>query len=287
MVGTLPRRGDPRRLFGPAEEHAPREFPYVPSVVTQHQLPSCPRVAISMRRRSSAHVLAGAILVAACGGEARFPSQPPTHHEEASAAHAFRVTPFQLRKVAGPAALDCGVVRDQTSADRVAACATHALREHRPFYCRYDPPAPDTAIGVAPSPAGGVWASPAAYVGTPEGTLLRVWTVSGRKAMTQAVLTPAAADIKPLRIAPGMTTPRLIAAHRPVDTGKRQVSGIAMIEAIVDKFGIVTGQRTVKSLPGGWSTQPRRSCGVRRSHPAGGSGSRYRCTTTSPCTWTV
>jgi TonB family protein len=221
-------------------------------------------VRASWRRRSAGSlvpeltmksILCLVLLLAACGGDEEapvFPNDPPRRHRFADS----MPSAWQLARLAEAGARNCGVAVDRSSADHVYACAADSLARRRPFFCRFEPPPPAVVDDVgrstgsfdaSPARTGGIWAGPAAFVGTSTGVVRELYQIQpGTFALGTPVLDPNATP-PPRLLGVGMTVPEPIA--RPTVAVPATIAGVVLVEVIIDAEGNVARSRVIKPLP--------------------------------------
>ena len=190
-----------------------------------------------------------ALLLAACSGgeeEPAFPRYPPSWHR----AHPSLPSARQLAALAEAGARDCGAAVDRSSADRVYTCAAASLARRRPFFCRYEPPPPSGSFDASPARVGGVWASPAAFIGTSRGIVYAVRQTGAETfALGTPVLVPDGTS-PPQLLGAGMTVPKpMAAAAATLPPGSAGIAGLVIMEVIIDAEGNVVQSHVIKSLP--------------------------------------
>ena len=188
------------------------------------------------------------ILLFACGPEPTFPTRPPV-------IGAFRMpTRQQFSEMAGRGAIDCGQAADRESAARVYQCASYALEHRRPFYCLYPSPRrtmADRGLPESLATAGMLWTLPSGFVGRSDGVVRPLIEMSrGTFTLGMPLLIPGAVP-PPRPLAAGMVPPVLIAASSTdLPAEAAGVSGIVIVETVIDAGGSVTQTSVLKTLPG-------------------------------------
>lgn len=199
-----------------------------------------------------------AVLLVACGGSEdvpAFPRHPPRWYRVRDARPSAR----QLAALAETGARDCGVAVDRSSADRVYTCAAASLARRRPFFCSYEPPPPpvvddvgrsSSSFDASPARVGGVWAWPAAFIGTSRGIVYAVRQTGAETfARGTPVLIPDAAS-PPQFLGTGMTVPEPVgAATATLPPRTAAIAGIVLVEVTIDSKGRVARSRVIKPLP--------------------------------------
>ena len=192
--------------------------------------------------------LAAVLLAGACRQleTVSYPAEPPYGFEWPNVRQRF-VSTARLRAYTGADAEDCGLARDQASADRVYECASRALAAARPFFCRYEDAAQPVMPPVSVVPIGRHPDLPCAYAGTRERTIVAMWVQPDGSIETRPVLGPGS-DPLTRRMRAGWIPPRLLRAE-PVDTGNEEVSRTVFVEATIDAHGVVSRARLLTPDP--------------------------------------
>jgi hypothetical protein len=177
-----------------------------------------------------------------------FPIALPRH---AGPAQIGRVSVQALQRIAGAEARDCGIATDLSANARVVVqCATESLRRRQPFYCRFEPRPPDPN----PPSVGEVrrqWSSETAYAGTNEGDVYLVTEMehSSVGPSTTRIVERGEGTPNPMRVIAGMTPPAPRTMSPAIETQHTEISGIIILETVIDEQGVPREVKTLKPLP--------------------------------------